>query len=137
HPSYAEVPNGLAWRLANAADAKQRDGRQAVAFAQLAVKAAPANGNYWITLGAAHYRAGNWKEAVAALEKSMELRKGGDSFDWFFLAMAHWQLGEKQKAHKWFDQAVQWMDKNQPMNEVLHRFRSEALELLDSKEDKK
>ena len=34
--------------------------------------------------------------------------------DWFFLAMARWQLGEKDKAREWYDRAVQWMDKNQP-----------------------
>ena len=70
--------------------------------------------------------AGDWKAAIAALEKSMELRKGGDSNDWFFLAMAHWQLGEKDKAREWYDRAVQWMDKNQPKNEELRRFRAEA-----------
>ena len=62
----------------------------------------------------AHYRAGDWKAAIAALDKSMQLRKGGDSFDWFFLAMAHWQLGNKDEARKWYDQAVEWMEKNQP-----------------------
>jgi hypothetical protein len=36
------------------------------------------------------------KEAIQELEKSMELRNGGDSFDWFFLAMANWQLGERE-----------------------------------------
>ena len=41
-------------------------------------------------------------------------RKAATAFDWFFLAMAHWQLGEKDKAREWYDQAVQWMDKNQP-----------------------
>ena len=66
----------------------------------------------------------------------MELRKGGDSFDWFFLAMAHWQLGEKDKAREWYDRAVQWMDKNQPKNEELRRFRAEAAELLELKEKK-
>ena len=54
----------------------------------------------------------------------------GDSEDWFFLAMAHWQLGDKQAARKWYDQAVAWMDKNQPDNVELRRFRSEAEELL-------
>ena len=44
----------------------------------------------------------------------MDLRNGGDSFDWFFLAMAHWRLGEKDKAREWYERAVQWMDKNQP-----------------------
>ena len=70
------------------------------------------------------------KAAIAALEKSVTLRKGGDSFDWFFLAMAHWQLGEKGEARKWYDQAIDWMDKNQPKNEELVRFRDEAAELL-------
>jgi hypothetical protein len=73
---------------------------------------------------------GNWKEAVAALEKSMELRQGGNSYDWFFLAMAHWQLGEKEKARDWYAKAGKWMDQNQPKNEELRRFRVEAAELL-------
>ena len=82
------------------------------------------------SLGVAHYRAGDTKAAIAALHKSMELRQGGDGNDWFFLAMAHWQLGEKEQAHKWFDQAVQWMEKNDPRNEDLRRFRDEAEHLL-------
>ena len=71
-----------------------------------------------------------------AREKPMELRKGGDSFDWFFLALAHWQLGEKEKARTWFDRAVQWMDKHQPMDEELRRFRSEAAQSLGIKDGK-
>jgi hypothetical protein len=66
----------------------------------------------------------------------MELRKGGDSHDWFFLAMTHWQLGAKDKARAWYDRAVQWMDKNQPDNEELRRFRAEAAELLGLNEKK-
>jgi tetratricopeptide (TPR) repeat protein/serine/threonine protein kinase len=133
NPSVAIGPNRSAWRLANAPDPKRRNGRQAVEFAKLAVEAAPTNGKYWNTLGAAQYRAGNWKEAIAALERSMELRKGGDSSDWFFLAMAHWKLGEKEEARTWFDRAVQWMDKNQPKNDELGRFRAEAAQLLGIK----
>lgn len=33
--------------------------------------------------------------------KSTQLRKGGDSSDFFFLAMALWQLNEKDKARAW------------------------------------
>jgi tetratricopeptide (TPR) repeat protein len=89
-----------------------------------------AYGGHWTNLGVAHYRAGHWKEAIGALEKSMELGNTDHSVDWFFLAMAHWQLGQKEKARKWFDQAVQWMDKNRPKNEELGRFRAEAEELM-------
>ncbi len=42
----------------------------------------------------------------------MPLREGGDSFDWFFLAMADWQLGEKEQAQVSFRRGVQWMEKN-------------------------
>jgi len=62
----------------------------------------------------------------------MELRKGGDSLDWFFLAMTRWQLGDKQEARKWYDKAVQWMEKNQPKDEELIRFRAEAEEFRRS-----
>ena len=89
----------------------------------------PTQGAYWNTLGLANYRAGEWNTAIVDLQTSVELR-GGDSNDWFFLAMAHWQLGEKDKAREWYDRAVQWMDKNQPTNEELRRFRAEAEELM-------
>jgi tetratricopeptide (TPR) repeat protein len=97
------------------------------------VELAPQNGMIWNTLGVAQYCAGNWKVAITALEKSMELRKGGDSFDWFILAMAQWQLGQKDEARKRYDQAVAWMDKNRPQNKELRRFRAEATELLGVK----
>jgi tetratricopeptide (TPR) repeat protein len=136
-PKNAGGHNGLSWLLATFPDARVRDPKRAVALAKKAVELAPKGGNHWNTLGAAHYRAGNWKDAVAALEKSMELRKGGDSVDWFFLAMARWQLGEKEKAREWYDKAAQWMDKNQPTDEQLRRFRGEAAELLGIKDGKK
>ena len=44
--------------------------------------------------------------------------------------MAEWQLGNKDEARKWYDQALQWMEKNQPQNEELRRFRAEAAEIL-------
>ena len=50
--------------------------------------------------------------------------------------MAHWQLGKKDKARAWYDRAVQWMNKNQPNNRELRRFRAEAAELLELREEK-
>ena len=78
----------------------------------------------------AQYRAGDWKEAIAALEKSTSFAPRRRWLNWFFLAMAHWQLGDKDEARKWYDKGVEWMDKNQPKNEELRRFRAEAAELL-------
>jgi tetratricopeptide (TPR) repeat protein len=129
--------NTLAWLLATHANPQARDPGRAVILAKKAVELAPWEANYRNTLGVAHYRAGEWKAALAALEKSMELHKGGDSSDWFFVAMSHAKLGDKEKARQWYERATRGMDKNQPTAEELRRFRSEAAEVLgvDKKKD--
>jgi eukaryotic-like serine/threonine-protein kinase len=125
-----DVQNEMAWSLATDPDPSWRDPAAAVELAEKAIAARPTDGASWNTLGAARYRNGQWKEAIAAFEKSMQLRGGGDSADWFFLAMCYWQLGGKDAAGKWYDQAVGWMDKNKPDGEELRRFRAEAEKLL-------
>jgi len=126
----AQLYNHLARLLATCPDLKLRDAGQAVANAKKAVELAPSDGGCWNTLGMAQYRNGDWKAAVAALNKSVQLRKGGDSTDFFFLAMAHWQLNDRDKARVWYDQAVSWMNKHNPQNKELKRFREEATALL-------
>ena len=91
-------------------------------------------------MGAAQYGAGDWQAAVESLTKSIELRSGGDAFDWYFLAMAHCRLGNMEEASKWHQQAVVWEEKNaqsllgnRQLADELRRFRAEAEELLQSK----
>jgi tetratricopeptide (TPR) repeat protein len=137
--SDAGTLNDVAWYLATSSDPEFRDPKRAVALATKAVALGPETMRprvrpAWNTLGAAHYRAGDWKAAVTALEKSMELGRGGDAYDWFFLAMAHWRLGDREQARTWYDKAVTWMDKHMPQNEELIRFRAEAAALLGIKE---
>ena len=124
------VYNAWAWLLATAPDAKVRNPAEAVKLAKKAVECGPENANYWNTLGVAQYRTGAWQEAELALQKSMDFGQGGNAFDWLFLGMAHWHLGQKEEARRQYDRAVQWMHKNEPQNEELLRFRSEAEELL-------
>jgi hypothetical protein len=81
-------------------------------------------------LGVAEYLAGNWQAAIEALAKSMELRHGGDAFDWFFLAMGHWQLGHKDQARTWYDKGAAWMNTKGSQDADLRRFRAEAAQLL-------
>ena len=88
----------LAWTLADLADPESRDEKWAVDLAREAVRLVPNDADFWNTLGVAHDRAGNWDEAVTALEKAMELSAGGRADDWFILAMAHWRLGDKDTA---------------------------------------
>jgi tetratricopeptide (TPR) repeat protein/tRNA A-37 threonylcarbamoyl transferase component Bud32 len=129
-PEDAAANNDMAWFLATCSEPRLRNGAEALRLAQKAVGANPSSASFWNTLGVAHYRNGSDQEAIAALEKAMRLRGGGQSFDWFFLAMAHGRLGNRDKAHQWLDQANQWMTKVMPQQRDLRRFRTEAEALL-------
>jgi tetratricopeptide (TPR) repeat protein len=124
------INNELAWFLATGPEPRLRDATQAVRRAKKAVDARRESPDCWNTLGTANYRIGDDKAAVAALEKAISLRSGGNSFDWFFLAMAHWRLGNRAEARTWFDRAVKWMERNKPRDDDLRRFRAEAEVLL-------
>jgi serine/threonine protein kinase len=129
-PGEARDRRDLAWFLANCPAPEFRNPDRAVSLAKEAVELAPEGGDCWRTLGVARYRANDWKGSVAALKKATELRSGGDSAEWLLLAMAHWQLGDKQQARSWYDRAIRWMDEKQPRDEKLRRWRAEAGALL-------
>jgi tetratricopeptide (TPR) repeat protein len=130
-PKYTLAYNNLAWLLAMCPDSEIRDPTRAVQLAQKAVQLDSKNGGHWNTLGVAQYRAGNWPEAIDALQKSNQILKGSHySFNAFFLAMAHRQLGNQEKAQQFYQQAVTWMQKNMQDNEELIRFRKETEKLL-------
>jgi tetratricopeptide (TPR) repeat protein len=139
-PKHDIAINALAWQLGTCPDAKLRNSGRAVELAKKAVQLAPEQGAYWNTLGVAHYRAGDWQAAVAALNKSVELGRGVDASDRLFLGMAHQELGNPDEARKWYDQAVQWLEKHKPalekdklQAEELLRLRSEAEDVLQLK----
>jgi tetratricopeptide (TPR) repeat protein len=82
------------------------------------------------TLALAEYRSGHWAESLAACEKAIKLRKAAHACDWFFMAMALGQKGEKDKARPWFDKAVAWTREKDPKNKEFLQFWAEAAELL-------
>jgi tetratricopeptide (TPR) repeat protein len=133
-PEGVDSLNLLAYFLAICPNAKLRDPKRALELAQKSVELAPQLEWSWQALGWARYRTGAWQESITALEKSLLLRKfDGDPFQWFFFAMAHWKLGDKAAARKWYDRSVEWMEKNSPKDKYLLRFRAEADELINKK----
>ncbi len=116
--------------LATCVDERLRDPRRAVQYAIRATELAPEQADCWNTLGVAHYRAGNWQAALDALQKSIKVSGQADSSDMFFVALAHWQLGEVEEAQRWYNKAVaQLVDDPSPDEELL-RFRAEAQDIL-------
>jgi tetratricopeptide (TPR) repeat protein len=128
--------NDVAWNLVTASEAPPdpRSVALAVRLARAAVQAAPRHGTYRNTLGVVLYRAGDCTGAIVELEEAVRL-SGDDqtySYNDFFLATAHWRLGDSSKALAYFDRAVLWMDGFAPSNPELLKFRAEAAALLDT-----
>jgi len=128
--SLAACLNDLAWPLLDGMNPKGRDPRRAVEMAKEAVQLDPQQGNYWLLLGVAEYRADNWMAAWAALDKALELRKGGGCTDWFYLAMTYRQLEDRETAGKWFDRAAGQMGTDRVRDSGLLRLASEAATLM-------
>ena len=118
----AEFPRVMWYRLrlvrvlANCPDAEFRDPQRAVELATDFLEKAPDNSDAWLYLGIAQYRLGEWHSALEALHRSMEFspediefHSEHYSFQWFHLALAHWQLGDKEQARNTYDRAVEAM----------------------------
>ena len=116
--------------LATCPDPKWRDANRARDLASKMTRRCPERGYAWTTLGMAAYRLGDYASAIAALKKAMSLKGDKGPTEQFFLAMAHWQLGNKRQAREWFDKATAWMNKNALQEDNLLRFRAEASALL-------
>jgi tetratricopeptide (TPR) repeat protein/tRNA A-37 threonylcarbamoyl transferase component Bud32 len=131
HPETLRTVSSLAWMLAAAADSEVRDPPRAVELASELVRCAPDVGNNWTILGVARYRTGEWNDAITAIEKSEALTSGKQvAPNAFFLAMAHWQRGEKDDARRWFHTATGRMDKSKSDDPDSLRFRAEATQIL-------
>ncbi len=129
HPNGADPQARLAWYLVARPDWRPDDAIRAVGLMERAVELDPEVGGHQWDLGMALYRANRYKDAVAAFEQAMEMGDEGQ-WCWFFLAMAHWQLGDKEQARKWYDDSVAWMERNMAGDADAPRFRAEAAELM-------
>jgi WD40 repeat protein len=131
----AHYCNTFAWKLVTARGST-RDARRALALAHRAVDLASTQDIYVNTLGVAQYRAGQYAEAIATLEKSLAASKGGtDAFDLFFLAMARYRLGRVVEACADFDRAIKWRRDHPKLSQPgwsqeLDAFQAEARALL-------
>jgi tetratricopeptide (TPR) repeat protein len=136
HRQIAELLSRISWILTLATDAKVHNPRRAVELSQRAVKLDPDVDIWWRGLALAHFRAGDWKAAIDAADKSISLDKEEDDrgLAWLLLAMAHWQLGDKDEARKFYDQATQWIEEGHAGDIVLRHFQEEAAKLMGIKE---
>jgi tetratricopeptide (TPR) repeat protein len=120
----------LASYLANDPDPGRRDPDRAIALLERVAELAPRDRVAWRNLGVARYRGGQVRAAIAALEKALSLPGDADAEEWFFLALAHLQTGERAQALSWLGKATRWMEQRTPRDNALRRLHAEATTLL-------
>jgi tetratricopeptide (TPR) repeat protein len=129
----ADACNTLAW-IYVAGPAAFRAPDKALPLAQRAGELAPDSWAFCHTLGVAHYRLGQYKEAAEALERGVKNNKGqATAFDLYFLAMCHHHLGDAAKAKDCYDRGIAWQKqaKLTPQQaDELNAFRAEVETLL-------
>ena len=115
HSSTPRAQRYLAWFLATSPDQSLRNPELALSLAQDALRQArvsgtletPKGAEYWLTLGVAQYRTGDWAGAAASFDKARDLDKYKLDLKayGYFAAMTQWQLGSQDESGRWFDQA--------------------------------
>jgi tetratricopeptide (TPR) repeat protein len=125
------IHNKLAFALCDCEEVELRDPIAALELATRALALAPGQRDFWNTLGLAHYRAGEWQAARAALDKAMALSEGGrgNARDWLILAMVCWRQGEQAESRRWCDKAICWLE-NHPVTDDLYHLGRDAAALL-------
>jgi serine/threonine protein kinase/tetratricopeptide (TPR) repeat protein len=66
----------------------------------------------WHALGAAHYRAGHFKEAIRCFREQKKAHPDwpGQCMNNSFLALANYRLGQTDEARQWLDKSDQWLE---------------------------
>jgi Flp pilus assembly protein TadD len=72
----------------------------------------PGAGWHLHALGLAHYRAGQYDQAIRRVRESLERdpKWPAQAVNWLVLAMAHHRLGRAEGARVWLGRAVAWID---------------------------
>ena len=106
---------------------KLRNLPKALTLARKAVELTPGEWLYLNTLGVAHYRMGQYEQAIEILEQSLrESEEKFAAYDLFFLAMCHACRGQATEAKECNERAVRWVQ------EQRDRLRAEAKKELDA-----
>jgi Flp pilus assembly protein TadD len=149
HTDKPDIPHWVAWTTVLAPDAVT-DLDQPVQLAESALRSDSVQ--YSTTLGAAHYRAGHFAEAVRQLNQAISASAPAGTgptvlstaYTWFFLAMSYQRLGQFQDARGSLDKARKQMDQETQAPNIawnrrltLQLLRKEAETLLGTTRDEK
>lgn len=118
----------LARLYANCPDEKLRDPTRALTRVRQALPLAHPSqlAECQTALGMAHYRAGDWKAARAALEKALELANEGEEATYLVLTLALQKLEERDLAQAAYDKALNAKERKPSTDPLLSHLHTEA-----------
>ncbi len=125
-PAAGEVTSQLAWVLVIRPTTAGENSYRAIELARLALRREPWHALRLRVLGAAQYRAGQWSQSVATLERACQLKQTSDGFDWFLRALAYGRLGRRHEAQQCYNEGIRWMDQSACERTQLIPLQSEA-----------
>jgi WD domain, G-beta repeat len=133
--------NEESWTVVRKPGAEASAHRLALRQAEEACLLAPEEGVFLNTLGVAQYRAGQYVAAIETLGQSERFNaarfQGSNPADLAFLAMAHYRLGQKEKAQDHLSRLQETMKRGQWEGDAeAGSFLREAEELLQPKSEK-
>lgn len=133
-PDSVRILNSFAWTIVSRSNSETAPGliKEATEAAEMAYEKSPEDPSLQNTLGVCYYRTSNWEEALELLQSSV---KNADVIhNWLFLAMTHWQLGEKAEARAYMTKSIVWKQKGK-LDAEAKRFLAEAETLMATKDD--
>ena len=129
NPKLASAYNNLAWVLATANDSQLCNPSEATNLARTAVQLDPQPWAFWDTLSVAAYRAADWTTSLEARQEKLR-RRPTAADDLLFLAMTHWQLGNKAEARQSYDEAIAEVANQKTASAALRSLLQDAEQLL-------
>jgi serine/threonine protein kinase/Flp pilus assembly protein TadD len=130
YPADPYALNELAWFLVTCPVEAVRDPERAVRHARKAI-AQREHGDFVGTLGAAQYRAGHFRAAVANLDLAARTLDRPGLQEVYFRAMARWRLGESEAARRHYEEGIRG-EQRLPPDDIEQR-RAEAAAVLGIK----
>ncbi len=128
----ANEKDNLARLLVNHPDTPVYDPSRAARQSQEATELAPEKPSFWAVLSLAHYRMGEWKASVAAMENAIKRGDAAkvDPVSQLLMAMARWRLGEKDAARVLFKEVAPKVAQIKSQDETICWIRAEAAALF-------
>jgi Flp pilus assembly protein TadD len=93
----------------------------ALELSETATSLSPETGYLWNTRALVLARAARWSECSVAIDKAIELEKGGTPSDWYIKAMALAGNGNLEEARQWYAKAESMRSVNSPQHSELRR----------------